>query len=719
MSLLLWMMTHATILRARLAAALQSTSSSRALCHSRWARRNVCISSTTTSSQASSFVGECRLKHMYNPQYVQKVHHHYYYYSTRSSITMMPEGPEVKTLVEQLQPAIGCRLVDWKFVSGRYAKTLQDKPRGWNDFRATMTPYDDKNTDNTDTGIDRILDWKCKGKFIYLLLDSGSSSKEESTSRQQHEDEEDYQRSIWITLGMTGKFVSQKAQEAMPAAQQSHTRWYLELLDDSNNNDDPKLFRIYYHDRRNFGTVIFSNSRRALVEKLASLGPDILDTRFTRQDFVNILSEESPERNISKLLMNQQKISGIGNYILAEGLYRASVDPYATIEHVSLEEQLELFDQIRAVAQESYEAQQQPSNNDGDNRSSGEYEMQCYGRQVAENGEPVLRDVNGPHGRTIHFVKSQLKPHGSLNQHPYYVKLLQGDASRLENPSLSSGSPPAPMRYNSKGGPVPRPRPSVAPGVQGTPYPPETGPKKQQRRVNLSKGLVEESWKEALQPFMESDTFSTLEHFIQQELESGHTIYPPSNSEIFTALNVCPLEDVKVVILGQDPYISPGQAHGLAFSVKSGVKPPPSLRNIFQELMEEGLIMEDSIPHGNLEHWAKQGVLLLNTVLTVRAGQSNSHANQGWEDFTNAVVTQLVQRTNKRLVFLLWGNPAAQKASSCDIPADRHIVIRTSHPSPLSASRTKSPFLGSGCFRKANEALQEMGEHPIDWNVAE
>jgi uracil-DNA glycosylase len=182
---------------------------------------------------------------------------------------------------------------------------------------------------------------------------------------------------------------------------------------------------------------------------------------------------------------------------------------------------------------------------------------------------------------------------------------------------------------------------------------------------------------------------------------------------VFAALNLCPLEKVKVVIVGQDPYHGDGQGHGLAFSVQNGVKPPPSLVNILKEAHADVGIPYPP-PHGNLEHWAGQGVLLLNSVLTVRRGKANSHASQGWETFTDTLVEILNERKDG-LIFMLWGQPAQRKASAVD--ESRHLVIRTSHPSPLGATKTNSPFLGSRCFSRTNRFLEQTDREPIDWKV--
>ena len=190
---------------------------------------------------------------------------------------------------------------------------------------------------------------------------------------------------------------------------------------------------------------------------------------------------------------------------------------------------------------------------------------------------------------------------------------------------------------------------------------------------------------------------------------AGETIYPPS-AEVFSALASTAFDQVKVVILGQDPYHGPGQAHGLAFSVKPQVDIPPSLRNIYLELAND--IAGFAIPrHGYLQKWAEQGVLLLNTVLTVQAGQAHSHANWGWETFTDRVVAQL--NTHRRgLVFMLWGSHAQKKGAMID--RQRHLVLQAPHPSPLSAHRG---FLGCRHFSQANAYLEGQGVAPIDWQV--
>jgi uracil-DNA glycosylase len=224
---------------------------------------------------------------------------------------------------------------------------------------------------------------------------------------------------------------------------------------------------------------------------------------------------------------------------------------------------------------------------------------------------------------------------------------------------------------------------------------------------------VTSSWRDFVLAESEKEYFQRLAAFVSAE-QQRQTVYPPAD-EIFTALNLCPLESVRVVIIGQDPYHGAGQAHGLAFSVKSGVDIPPSLRNMLTELKKDVGIRTPI--HGNLEKWSRQGVMLLNTCLTVRKGEANSHQKQGWENFTDAAIKKL-GTGERRLVFLLWGKPAQTKSAL--INTKRHIVITCSHPSPLSAYKTSEPFLGSKCFSRCNAALAEIwGDTytPIDWNI--
>jgi uracil-DNA glycosylase len=201
------------------------------------------------------------------------------------------------------------------------------------------------------------------------------------------------------------------------------------------------------------------------------------------------------------------------------------------------------------------------------------------------------------------------------------------------------------------------------------------------------------------------------------DYSNSKVIFPPP-ADAWSALNLTPLDQVKVVIVGQDPYHGPNQAHGLCFSVRKGVQVPPSLRNVYKELVEDKKIENfDTKPtHGFLERWAKQGVLMINTVMTVRKSDANSHKNKGWEAVTDEIIRTVAKR-ERGVIFLLWGKPAAKKAQSIVGSSKRHVVISTSHPSPLGATKTSSPFTGSGCFSLANEALKEMGYDEIDWRV--
>lgn len=233
-------------------------------------------------------------------------------------------------------------------------------------------------------------------------------------------------------------------------------------------------------------------------------------------------------------------------------------------------------------------------------------------------------------------------------------------------------------------------RPDIAPGAPG---------------VDVK---IEPSWKRELieefsQPYMQQ-----LRTFLKAEIDAGRKIYPRPN-EIFNAFNHTPFEKVKVVILGQDPYHGPGQAHGLCFSVRPGVTPPPSLINIFKELHSDvGIPRPD---HGYLVSWADQGVLLLNSVLTVRQGQPASHQKRGWERFTDKAIHLLAEK-RENLAFVLWGAYAQRKGEFID--RKKHLVIEAPHPSPLSASRG---FFGSRPFSKINAYLEAHGEKPIDWRL--
>lgn len=223
---------------------------------------------------------------------------------------------------------------------------------------------------------------------------------------------------------------------------------------------------------------------------------------------------------------------------------------------------------------------------------------------------------------------------------------------------------------------------------------------------------LHDSWKEPLRTIFETEEMQALRAFLHAERAAGKQIYPPANLW-FNALDSTPLDAVKVVILGQDPYHGPGQAHGLCFSVTQGVRPPPSLKNIFKELEADlGLVPPD---HGCLQHWADRGVLLLNSALTVEQGLAASHRGKGWEKLTDAVV-ELVARKDDPVVFMLWGSDAQRKAAFVNGVQDggRHLVLRAPHPSPLSAHRG---FLGCKHFSKANAFLEEAGRDPIDWSL--
>ena len=218
---------------------------------------------------------------------------------------------------------------------------------------------------------------------------------------------------------------------------------------------------------------------------------------------------------------------------------------------------------------------------------------------------------------------------------------------------------------------------------------------------------IEESWKKRLADEFEKDYFKQLTDFVKQEYRQG-TVYPPG-PYMFNAFEHCPFDKVKVVILGQDPYHEPGQAHGLCFSVKPEVSIPPSLVNIYKELEDDlGCYIPDN---GYLEKWARQGVLMLNTVLTVRAHQANSHRGIGWEQFTDAAIG-ILNEQDRPIVFLLWGRPAQMKKSMLTNP--KHLILEAPHPSPLSAYRG---FFGCRHFSKTNEFLIQNGLEPIDWQI--
>lgn len=216
---------------------------------------------------------------------------------------------------------------------------------------------------------------------------------------------------------------------------------------------------------------------------------------------------------------------------------------------------------------------------------------------------------------------------------------------------------------------------------------------------------IETSWKKALADVFEQPSFVELSDFVKKEYKNG-VVYPPPKL-IFNAFDRCPFSEVKVVILGQDPYHGAGQAHGLSFSVPDGVKAPPSLQNIYKEIRDD--LGKEIPPSGNLERWADQGVLLLNATLTVRAGVAGSHQGKGWEEFTDAVIKKLNDE-REHLVFMLWGNYAKNKGAFID--REKHLVLEAAHPSPFAAH---SGFFGCRHFSKANAYLERHGEKEIAW----
>jgi uracil-DNA glycosylase len=216
---------------------------------------------------------------------------------------------------------------------------------------------------------------------------------------------------------------------------------------------------------------------------------------------------------------------------------------------------------------------------------------------------------------------------------------------------------------------------------------------------------IDKSWKKVLNSFFETETWESLSKYVKDEYKN-ETIYP-NPKYIFNAFDLCPFDNVKVVIIGQDPYHGKGQAHGLCFSVPEGVAVPPSLRNIYKEIKDDvGKIYKED---GNLEHWAKQGVLLLNATLTVRAGSPGSHQNKGWENFTDEVIKK-INDEKENIVFMLWGNYAKEKGKYID--RKKHFVLEAAHPSPYSAN---NGFFGCGHFGKTNKYLKKYGKKEIQW----
>jgi uracil-DNA glycosylase len=226
----------------------------------------------------------------------------------------------------------------------------------------------------------------------------------------------------------------------------------------------------------------------------------------------------------------------------------------------------------------------------------------------------------------------------------------------------------------------------------------------------LTTNGVDNSWNHFIEVEMSKKYFKTL----QQKINFYDTIVYPPDSDTFNVFKLCPFESIKVVVIGQDPYINPGQGHGLSFSVQKGVTVPPSLVNIFKELESDTTLSFTRPNHGCLTNWAKQGVFLLNASLTVAAGNANSHSTYGWHVFTDAVIKEISDKTDG-VVFMLWGAPAQKKKVLID--DTKHFIIESSHPSPLSYNRTSNPFKGSKCFSKCNEYLVSLDKEPIDWNL--
>jgi uracil-DNA glycosylase len=222
----------------------------------------------------------------------------------------------------------------------------------------------------------------------------------------------------------------------------------------------------------------------------------------------------------------------------------------------------------------------------------------------------------------------------------------------------------------------------------------------------MSPDQLPKDWRSVLAEEFDKPYFKKLQEFVDEQREH-HKVYPPPD-EVFSAFKAAPFNKVKVLLLGQDPYHGAGQAHGMCFSVKPGVRPPPSLVNMFQELHDD---LGCKIPnHGNLQAWADRGVMLLNAVLTVRAGEPNSHKSQGWEKFTDAVIRALNDR-EKPVVFVLWGGYAQKKERLITNP--QHRIVKAAHPSPLSMAK----FMGSKPYSAINKALEEVGQEPIDWQI--
>lgn len=230
--------------------------------------------------------------------------------------------------------------------------------------------------------------------------------------------------------------------------------------------------------------------------------------------------------------------------------------------------------------------------------------------------------------------------------------------------------------------------------------------------MNLIELPMDPSWRERLKDEFEKPYMKSLKQFLQQEIASKAVVYPPMK-QVFNALSLTPFDQVKVVIVGQDPYHGPGQAEGLSFSVPRGIKPPPSLQNIFKEIHSEFKFPKPS--HGSLVSWAKQGVLLLNTTLTVRENQPKSHFGQGWEPFTDKIIQLLADKTDP-IVFLLWGKSAIDKFQHIQNKPSPHLILTAPHPSPFSAH---TGFFGCAHFSKTNEFLKMHHKKEIDWSLPE
>jgi uracil-DNA glycosylase len=368
-----------------------------------------------------------------------------------------------------------------------------------------------------------------------------------------------------------------------------------------------------------------------------------------------------------------KKIAGVGNYLLSEALYRSNLDPFSSIGEINIDQRKRLYYEVIETASASYKKQGMTRQKGGSyrdmdgNEGKFAFSLQCYGRKVCPKGRTVIQDTKGPHGRTIWYVEDQLllplsKRFSSTSTITKEIPKSKANVSGQNSKSISINH-----NIDNDNSQV------LNDDLSGK---------------DLANYLTDESWKQVLEEFLSSQKFERLSNFVSSERERN-IVYPPTR-DVFSALNECSFDNVKVVIIGQDPYHGPNQGHGLAFSVQEGIKIPPSLRNIFKELNTD---LGMTIPsHGNLSNWSKQGILLLNTVMTVQAGKANSHSKMGWEDFTSEIVEKL-NNQKEGLVFLLWGGPAAKKGKGID--EDKHFVIKTSHPSPLGATKTKSPFLVS------------------------